>query len=891
MSRTLDKYGINIRNTNLQQKLSELGIQANISALNQNDKALLRTIVLLENSTYAWTDLSRTLSQPANQLRLLRSNVSNLSRTIGNIFLPIVANAIPYINGFVIALQRLAEYIVKLLGFKDFDWGSSIKIDNDLLSDIYDGAEELSDGLGDAADNAKKLKYELMGFDEINKLSDDTDTSGLTSGLDDITSGLLDAAFQDALDRYMAEWNKAFDSMENKANSVADNIVKAFKSGDFKAIGEYISNAITESLNMIDWSKVKKYAKSASAKIAGFLNGFINPKMFGAIGRTLSQSLNTAFATLNSFSAEFDWTNLGVSIATGINEFFANFDPFAASNSLNKFVNGIETSIASALKTVTWKDILQKTGEFLGNLELDTIGVLVGAMIIKDVGIVKLGEYLLTGGLFADLASAIPNLSTTMSSLASSIGEFVAAGGAAVGMAAAVVTAFTALYVTSDEFRTFVNSKLRETFDYLRNSFSNIKQTLESLIKTVQSSVDQISIIVELAIEGLKLVFSGGVVFIETSIRTLVGTAVFLIELLADSIRVTVKTATDTLGKFLGGIKTTINGIIEFIKGIVKGDWSSAWNGLEKTISGVKESTVGTVKVFLQDIKDAFEELIEDAYDWGKDMIQGFVNGISDMAGEVENAAKRVAKKVSNFLHFSKPDEGPLREYEKWMPDFMQGLSKGIDDNSHLVSNSVSNVTNSIASSFNLLINKPKEIVNSFKNTFNELRNDTIGNDLMTKFDSIGFNLGETLGRSFKNGFDYTKNSVINAIQNMLSNVNVSLKPSIGLAGGANSGLNFGFDIQGYKAGGYPEDGFFFANSTELVGKFSNGKTAVANNADITAGIEEASYRGMMRALSEANTSQNVTVSLEGDASGMFKVIQRQANDYTIRTGMTPFPV
>ena len=46
MSRTLDKYGVNIRNVNLQQKLTELGINANITALNQNEKALLRTIIL-----------------------------------------------------------------------------------------------------------------------------------------------------------------------------------------------------------------------------------------------------------------------------------------------------------------------------------------------------------------------------------------------------------------------------------------------------------------------------------------------------------------------------------------------------------------------------------------------------------------------------------------------------------------------------------------------------------------------------------------------------------------------------------------------------------------------------------------------------------------------------
>lgn len=58
MSRTLDKYGVNIRNANMQQKLNELGLKANITKLNQNDKALLRTIILLDRTRYAWGDMA-----------------------------------------------------------------------------------------------------------------------------------------------------------------------------------------------------------------------------------------------------------------------------------------------------------------------------------------------------------------------------------------------------------------------------------------------------------------------------------------------------------------------------------------------------------------------------------------------------------------------------------------------------------------------------------------------------------------------------------------------------------------------------------------------------------------------------------------------------------------
>jgi phage-related protein len=64
---------------------------------------------------------------------------------------------------------------------------------------------------------------------------------------------------------------------------------------------------------------------------------------------------------------------------------------------------------------------------------------------------------------------------------------------------------------------------------------------------------------------------------------------------------------------------------------------------------------------------------------WGKDMIQGMINGIKNMIGAVKNAVGNVANTIKSFLHFSRPDEGPLREYESWMPDMVDGLVSTLD--------------------------------------------------------------------------------------------------------------------------------------------------------------------------------------------------------------------
>lgn len=71
-----------------------------------------------------------------------------------------------------------------------------------------------------------------------------------------------------------------------------------------------------------------------------------------------------------------------------------------------------------------------------------------------------------------------------------------------------------------------------------------------------------------------------------------------------------------------------------------------------------------------------------------------------------------------------------------------------------------------------------------------------------------------------------------------------------------------------YATGGFPEDGLFMANHNELVGKFSNGRTAVANNEQITNGIAQAVYSAMMSANASGSSSQyiNNTIMVDGVA-------------------------
>lgn len=85
--------------------------------------------------------------------------------------------------------------------------------------------------------------------------------------------------------------------------------------------------------------------------------------------------------------------------------------------------------------------------------------------------------------------------------------------------------------------------------------------------------------------------------------------------------------------------------------------------------------------------------LPQQALTWGRDIIQGFINGIRSMIGNLVATVQNVAGRVRSFLHFSRPDEGPLRDYETWMPDMMAGLAKGIRGNAYLVEDALESAT------------------------------------------------------------------------------------------------------------------------------------------------------------------------------------------------------
>lgn len=144
-----------------------------------------------------------------------------------------------------------------------------------------------------------------------------------------------------------------------------------------------------------------------------------------------------------------------------------------------------------------------------------------------------------------------------------------------------------------------------------------------------------------------------------------------------------------------------LNVMFESIDQILKIDWIGTGKNI---IAAVTNGIIGAATDLLNGVETAlaptqkwFKTLIGDGKGWGSDMIHGFIDGIRSVRRKLENAVADVAKLIREYLHFSRPDKGPLRDYETYMPHMIQGMVKGIEDNKYKLRNAVSGMAGDVA--------------------------------------------------------------------------------------------------------------------------------------------------------------------------------------------------
>ena len=182
----LREFGIDTTVASLQEYALAKGIDTKVRSMTQAEKSMLRYNYIMEKSIIMQGDMARTLVTPANAMRILNAQLTQMKRALGNIVSVLVTQFIPYIQAMVEIVTDAANSLANFFGFKlpKIDYSS-------LGGNLADNFEEGADALDGVSGSIKKIKKQLMGFDELNIISNpDTGSGGASSGSDVISGGL-----------------------------------------------------------------------------------------------------------------------------------------------------------------------------------------------------------------------------------------------------------------------------------------------------------------------------------------------------------------------------------------------------------------------------------------------------------------------------------------------------------------------------------------------------------------------------------------------------------------------------------------------------------------------------------------------------------------------------
>ena len=279
----------------------------------------------------------------------------------------------------------------------------------------------------------------------------------------------------------------------------------------------------------------------------------------------------------------------------------------------------------------------------------------------------------------------------------------------------AIKNFFTAAWEAISSTAQAVWNGIKDFFSGLWEGIKTIFSTVVEVIKTIITTYFNIyKTIITTVLNAIKTVFTTVWNGIKTVVTTVVTAIQTFITTAWNAIKNTVTTVLNAIKTVITTVWNAIKAAVTTVVNAIKNVISTVWNGIKNTVStvvngikntvstvfnNIKSSISGTMGNIVSVIKNGFNQAISfitslpsKALQWGKDMIMGIVNGIKSCIGAVGDAVSSVANKIKSFLHFSVPDEGPLTDYESWMPDFMKGLAKGIEDSKSMVARAMDGV-------------------------------------------------------------------------------------------------------------------------------------------------------------------------------------------------------
>lgn len=244
----LRRLGYDLSVARLEQERLNLGIDKSVSSMTQAEKSQLRYYAMMTQVTQVQGDMARTLEQPANMLRVLKSQFEQCARAIGNLFIPILVKVLPFAIAVANALREIITAIAGLFGvtLQAPDWGDS-------FGGATAGSGAIADNMDSAAGSAKELKRYLAGFDELNVLPDQSNggggggAGGGGGGLDFPTPGY--DFLENAVTKKIDAWKKKLQPFVDWVKDNLDLILEAAEGIAAAFLAWNISNSLISGID------------------------------------------------------------------------------------------------------------------------------------------------------------------------------------------------------------------------------------------------------------------------------------------------------------------------------------------------------------------------------------------------------------------------------------------------------------------------------------------------------------------------------------------------------------------------------------------------------------------------------------------------------------------
>lgn len=798
---------------NLKLLATELGITANVDAMNQSEKAMLRTISLLRQSNSAMGDMARTLEQPANQFRILEAQLTLLGRAIGDLFLLLVQKTLPYMIAFVKVGQRIVSAFAALAGFElpKFDYADS----------VIKGNEGVADSADDAAKSMKKL-YQLS-FDELNILgSQNTGASGSGTSAADL------AKLEAELNRLAKIEDDMFSkNLGETTDKIAAQIEDWITKGEgiqswAKDIWDYFSKIKDAAKEIADklglWKipqKIWDFFKFAVFKITGIDLDFGTSQLRSTSGKdALMGAVSGGIAALLGLKA------LGLLSLSSGNGFLGSVPMLL----LSIAALSITTAAIGSTPNVTGAQTLlgaAKTGIvallggatisrfFLGAEGFQVFGLPltlgISGLTMSAVGIFELGNDTgaddLAGAIKLGIGSLLNTAAATLAGVkvAKMVGAGAAAGTAGLfaGALSIIIGATIGAVVFPDECRKAFETVSEALGHSIKNVTNSLKDTIDKAVDLgsfdfkAQFGIDE---------NTFKVISTFGDPKLAAQLNEITSVAKQNVK--------TTSTELDNLNRQFYSSSTIAN---QNSQSIVNNTTETIKNGInDVTKTGIYKPLYGMMD-------KVGNELGQKGKSAGENVAKGFVAGVDYNADYVAKGMIGMANKAMVQFTDSLGIHSPSTVFEGYGINVDIGFANGVTLGLPNVKDAFGNVWTSIRVDFSAFANSLLASARTFIRQLNQV----------------------LASASFSSG---------GAAQSLIGKT-----PRM---------------VPAFATGGFPEDGMFYANSGELVGRFSNGRTAVANNAQIIEGIENAVYRAMTAAQRGSGRGGKIELVLDKQVVG-----------------------